>query len=306
MHIIDDLNQLHIDEPVVLTIGKFNGMHLGHRYLLEQVVERAHAIGGRSAAITFEPHPTLVLRPEIERVYLAPADERLRLIGATSLDLLFVLRFDEQLKSLSAEQFMRRVCDALRLRELWVGPEFRLGYRALGTVDVLRELGVELNYTVHPVAKLEVGGEPVSATRIRELLLAGDVDRVPELLGRAFAVAGEVVHGDHRGRTIGFPTANVAVDARHSLPADGVYACRVTIENGEEHPAVTNVGVRPTFGQLARTVEAHLLDWSGDLYGQTIRVAFVERIRGERRFSGIDELREQIGRDAATARDILG
>jgi riboflavin kinase/FMN adenylyltransferase len=306
MHIIDDLNQVHIDEPVVLTIGKFNGMHLGHRYLLEQVVERAHAIGGRGVAITFEPHPTLVLRPEIERVYLAPADERLRLIGATELDMLIVLRFDEQLMMVSAEQFMRRLCGALRLRELWVGPEFRLGHRAQGTVAVLQELGVELSYTVHPVAKLEVGGEPVSATRIRELLLAGEVDRVPELLGRAFAVAGEVVHGDHRGRTIGFPTANVAVGARHSLPADGVYACRVTVESGQEHPAVTNVGVRPTFGQQARLVEAHLLDWSGDLYGQTIRVAFVERIRGERRFSGVDELREQIGRDAAAARAILG
>jgi len=306
MRISNQFNQLHIDELVVLTIGKFNGMHLGHRYLLEQVVERAHAIGGRSAAITFEPHPTLVLRPEIERVYLAPADERLRLIEATGIDELVVLSFDEQLKSLTAEQFMQRVCDALRLRELWVGPEFRLGYRAQGTVAVLQELGAELGYTVHPVAKLEVGGEPVSATRIRELLVAGEVDRVPELLGRAFAVAGEVVHGDHRGRTIGFPTANVAVGKHHSLPADGVYACRVTIGNGEEHPAVTNVGVRPTFGQLARTVEAHLLGWSGDLYGQTIRVAFVQRIRGERKFRGIDELREQIGRDAAAARDILG
>lgn len=306
MHISHDFSQLNIDEPVVLTIGKFNGMHLGHRYLLEQVVERAHAIGGRSAVITFVPHPTLVLWPETERVYLAPADERLRLIEATGLDLLIVLTFDEQLKSLTAEEFMRRVCGALRLRELWVGPEFRLGYRAQGTVAVLQELGVELGYTMHPVAKLEVGGQPVSATRIRELLMAGEVERVQELLGRAFAVAGEVVHGDHRGRTIGFPTANVAVDAHHSLPADSVYACRVTLPNGEEHPAVTNVGVRPTFGHLARTVETHLLGWSGDLYGQTIRVAFVQRIRGERKFSGVDELREQIGRDAAAAREILG
>ena len=306
MQIIHDLSQTHVEEPVVLTIGKFNGMHLGHRYLLEQVVERAHAIGGRSAAITFDPHPTLVLRPEIERVYLAPAGERLRLIEATGIDVLIVLRFDEQLKSLTAEQFMRRVCGALRLRELWVGPEFRLGHRAQGTVAVLEELGQSLGYTVHPVAKLEVGGQPVSATRIRELLAAGDVERVPELLGHAFALAGEVVHGDHRGRTIGFPTANLAVDAHHTLPADGVYACRVTLPDGEEHPAVTNVGVRPTFGQLARTVESHLLGWSGDLYGQTIRVGFVKRIRGERKFAGIDELREQIARDARTAREILG
>lgn len=298
-------DQLHIAEPTVLTIGKFNGMHLGHRSLLEQIVARAQAINGVSAAITFEPHPTLVLQPQIARVYLAPAHERLQIMSATGLDHLITLTFDERLIRLTAEAFMQQVCTHINLKELWVGPEFRLGYRAQGTVEVLQALGKELGYTVQPITKFEIDGAPVSATRIRELLQHGFVDRVPELLGRRFAVVGEVVHGDHRGRTIGFPTANVAVGPQNLLPADGVYACEVTLADGAVHPAVTNVGVRPTFGALNRTVEAHLLDWSGDLYGQHIRVAFVQRIRGEQKFNGIDELKAQIARDADRARELL-
>lgn len=305
MQIYHSLTECHIAAPTALTIGKFNGMHLGHRSLLEQIVERARAIGGTSAAITFDPHPSLVLRPDLERVYLAPPAERLRLIESTGVEHLIVLRFTPEFAQTPAETFMRQLCGQIALRELWVGPEFRFGHRAQGTVAMLTELGRELGYHVEPVRKLEVGGEEVSATRVRNLLMLGHVDQLPALLGRSFAVVGEVVHGDHRGRTIGFPTANVAVDPHHLLPADGVYACEVTLADGSTHPAVTNVGVRPTFGVLNRTVEAHLLDWSGDLYGQTIRVAFITRIRGEQKFSGIDELRAQIGRDADRGRELL-
>lgn len=299
------LEQLNIPAPTVLTIGKFNGLHLGHRYLLEQIVGRAHEIGGTSAALTFEPHPTLVLQREIERVYLASPAERLAIAEATGLEHLITLTFNDQLMRRTAEEFMRDIRARINLKELWVGPEFRLGYKAHGTVAVLETIGRELGFQVMPVQKLDVDGEPVSATRIRALLQAGQVARVPALLGRAFAVIGEVVHGDHRGRTIGFPTANVAVDPQFLLPADGVYACDVTLPDGVAYPAVTNVGVRPTFGTLTRTVEAHLLNWSGDLYGQIIRVAFRERVRGEQKFSGIAELKAQIARDAETARNIL-
>ena len=305
MQIYDSLEHTQIAEPTVLTIGKFNGMHLGHQALLRQIVARAAEIGGASAALTFNPHPTLVLRPEIERVYLAPDAERVAIIAATGLQHLIVLRYDDALRQQTAEHFMRALCARVNLRELWVGPEFRLGYRAQGTVPVLEQLGRELGYQVHPITKLAVAGADVSATAIRELLQAGRVAEIAALLGRPFALTGEVVRGDQRGRTIGFPTANVAVGPQHLLPADGVYACRVTLPDGSEHPAVTNVGVRPTFGVLARTVEAHLLDWSGDLYDQTIRVAFHERIRGEQKFSGIDELRAQIGRDAQRGRELL-
>ncbi|WP_026369773.1 bifunctional riboflavin kinase/FAD synthetase [Kallotenue papyrolyticum] len=299
------LDQAATATPTILTIGKFNGMHLGHHYLLEQVVQRARAIGGLSMALTFEPHPTLVLQPEIERVYLAPERERLELMAATGLDRLVILTYDDALRRLSAEAFMTQVCRAIHVAELWVGPDFRMGYRAQGTLPVLTAIGERLGFAVHPVPPLLIDGAPVSATRIRELLHAGRVAEVPRLLGRPFTLEGEVVRGDQRGRTIGFPTANLAVDRHMVLPADGVYACMVRLPNGEQQPAVTNVGVRPTFGTLARTVEAHLLDWSGELYGQTLRVAFVERIRGEQRFSGIEALRAQIARDADQARALL-
>lgn len=305
MQLHTSLDSLRLAQPTILTIGKFNGMHRGHAYLLREVVGRARAINGTSAALTFEPHPALVLQPQIERVYLAPDAERVALMASSGLDHLITLPFDESLRRLTAEQFMDAIRARINVRELWVGPDFRLGYRAQGTVAVLREIGARSGFEVHAIAPLVIDGEPVSATRIRELLHAGCVGDVPPLLGRHFAVAGEVVHGDHRGRTIGFPTANVAVGERHILPADGVYACRVTLPDDSIHPAVTNVGVRPTFGVLSRTVEAHLLGWDGDLYGQPVRVAFIEHIRGEQRFSGIEELRAQIARDADRARDIL-
>jgi riboflavin kinase/FMN adenylyltransferase len=305
MQIHNSLEQVHIAEPVALTIGKFNGMHLGHHYLLAEVVARAGRLGGQSVALTFDPHPTLVLQPQHERVYLAPAEERLQLLAATGIDHLIVLRFDHELASITADQFMSRIVDHVNLRELWVGPDFRLGRRAHGTLDVLVELGTRLGYSVHPITPLTLDEAPVSATRIRELLQVGDVAAVPKLLGRPFTLAGLIVRGDQRGRTIGFPTANIAVGEHNVLPADGVYACRVELTDGTRQNAVTNVGVRPTFGVLNRTVEAHLLDWSGDLYGQMLRVMFWERLRGEQKFSGIDELKAQIVRDAARARQVL-
>lgn len=305
MHHYRSLEHVQITAPTVLTIGKFNGMHLGHQQLLAQVVAQARQIGGTSAALTFDPHPTLVLQPQIERVYLAPVAERLQLMNASGIDHLIVLTYDDILRQQTAEQFMRAVCERMNLKELWVGPEFRLGYKAQGTVEVLQQIGQQLGYTVHPIQKLEVKGAPVSASRIRQLLQAGHVEDIPPLLGRSFALVGEVVRGDQRGRTIGFPTANLAVGPQHLLPADGVYACRVALPDGSEHPAVTNVGVRPTFGMLSHTVEAHLLDWSGDLYDQIIRIAFVRRIRGEQKFSGIDALKAQIMRDVAHARELL-
>ncbi len=306
MQVYTALDQVKITTPTVLTIGKFNGMHVGHRYLLEQVAMRARTVGGTGMALTFDPHPSFVLHPQYERVYLAPEHERRDVIAATGIEHLLVLPFDQELAGWTAHEFMQRVCERVAVRELIVGPEFRLGHRAHGTIDVLRDIGTELGFAVHTIEPLQIDGARVSATRVRELVQAGAVDQVPALFGRAFAVEGPVVGGDRRGRTIGFPTANVAVDPQHVLPADGVYACRVTLPNGETHAAVTNVGVRPTFGLLQRTIEAHLLDWSGDLYDQVIWVAFIARVRGEQKFSGIDALKEQIARDAERTREVLG
>ncbi len=292
--------------PISLTIGAFDGIHLGHVRLISETRASAARIGGQSAVMTFEPHPDRVLRPTSERRHLSTLDERVRRIEALGIDHLFILRFDLALASIPAETFMEQICEAMDLRELWIGPDFRLGAGGRGNAAVLTEIGRRLGYTVHHVERVYQGDQPVSSTSIRQMLAEGAVDAAAQLLGRQFEVRGEVAHGDHRGRTIGIPTANVAVPGDHVLPADGVYACRVYLPGeAEGRPAVTNIGVRPTFGEQRHTFEAHVLDWSGDLYGQVVGVEFVRRLRGEQRFTGIEALLAQIHADIAAAREEL-
>ncbi len=306
MHMHYALESMRPDRPMALTIGAFDGIHLGHQRLIQQVRAAAARLDGESAVLTFDPHPDRVLYPERERRLLTMPEERARLIEALGIDHLLVLPFDRALAQVPAEAFMQAVCKAMALRELWVGPDARLGAGGRGTAPVLRELGQQLGYTVHEVQRLQVEDQIVSSTTIREALAEGQVAEAARLLGRPFAISGEVVHGDHRGATIGFPTANVAYAPEQLLPADGVYACRVLLpDDHDEYAAVTNVGLRPTFGSLRRTIEAYLLDWNGDLYGQTIRVAFLRRLRGEQKFSGIDALITQIKADVAAARKML-
>ena len=299
----DSLTGLLPRVPVALTIGAFDGIHLGHVRLISETRASAARLGGQSAVMTFEPHPDRVLHPTSERRCLTTLDERVRRIAALGIDHLFILPFDRALASIPAETFMEQVCQVMDLRELWIGPDFRLGAGGRGTATVLAEVGRRLGYSVHHVERVHHGDQLVSSTAIREMLVAGAVDAAAQLLGRLFEVRGEVVHGDHRGRTIGIPTANIAVPTDHLLPADGVYACRVYLPNeAEGRLAVTNIGVRPTFGEQRHTVEAHLVDWSGDLYGQILGVEFVRRLRGEQRFTGIEALLAQIHADIAAAR----
>lgn len=306
MHVYRTLQQLHVTVPTALTIGVFDGVHRGHQYLLGKVVERAHALAGASIALTFDPHPDTVLHPDRQHRYVCDLDQRIALIEQLGIDYLVVLAFDPAFAQQTAQQFMTQLCAHVELRELWVGHDFRLGYRGLGTVDLLATLGRELGYSVHPIGAELIADRPISSTLICQYLEAGDVAAARELLGHPFTVHGPVVHGDHRGRTIGFPTANLQTPPEQLLPAHGVYACYVQIGGeGAWLPAVTNVGVRPTFGVLNRTVEAHLLDWEGDLYGQMLHLQFVARLRGEQKFSGIDALVMQIRLDAAQAAQLL-
>lgn len=292
--------------PTALTIGVFDGVHRGHRALFEQVVNCARSLEGVSAALTFDPHPDAVLRPEQPRKLLCSVEERIRLIGLCGIEHLVVLPFDPAMARTSAEQFMQSLCSHIPLRELWIGHDFRLGYRGLGTFTVLQTLGEQLGYTTHAIPAALVEGEPVSSTRLRQQLLAGEVEAAAHGLGRYFTLTGRVVQGDQRGRTIGFPTANIEIQSGLLLPADGVYACWAQLDNDPTLlPAVTNIGVRPTFGVLAHSVETHLLHWQGDLYGHTLHVHFVARLRGEQRFSGIDALVAQIRQDAARAEQLL-
>lgn len=306
MQIHSTLAERFSSAPVVLTIGAFDGIHLGHQRLMAEVRAAAAGIQGTSVVMTFDPHPDRVLWPERERLYLTTLDERLRLLASLGIEHTIVLPFDQTLARVPAEAFMQRVCSAMELRQLWIGPDFRLGAGGRGTATVLAEIGRELGYTVRHVERVFLDEQPVSSTAIRMMLSEGDVEHAARLLGRRFELRGVVVHGDHRGRTIGIPTANIATAADQYLPTDGVYACYVVLPGESQgRPAVTNIGVRPTFDTKRRTVEAHLLDWNGDIYDATIVVQFVQRLRGEQRFSGIEALLAQIHADIATAREML-
>jgi riboflavin kinase/FMN adenylyltransferase len=310
MQIVHGLGTRITEQPTALTIGVFDGVHRGHQHLISHAIRRGQALGGQSAVLSFDPHPDLVIHPERRRLYLTSLDERAALLDKLGVDLLVIEAFDRALMALSAQAFMQRICGSLPLRELYVGSNFALGKGREGNIERLNEIGRELGYQVFEVEPLLLHGAIVSSTRIREHLRAGELEAVQPLLGRPYSLRGPIVEGDKRGRTIGFPTANIAVDELHLLPADGVYVCAVTVEaQGDAQAAryfgVANIGVRPTFAGMQRRVEVYLLDFSGDLYGRTLQIDLLQRLRPEQRFGGVDELVAQIQRDVADARAFL-
>ncbi len=308
MQIEHSLEQPLTNRPVVLTIGKFDGFHLGHQALIRTATERARARNFASAVLTFDPHPGQVLSPERNVRLLTSINERIEMIGSYDPDLLIIVPFTRTMMNTSAEECMRKICHALPLRELWTGANFVLGRNREGTLPRLIDIGRDMGYTVGSLAPVMVEGVPVSSSRVRRLLSDGIVETLSALMGRPYGIVGRVVQGDGRGRTIGVPTANLAVDPLRALPASGVYACCARTERAPDTPvpAVVNIGTRPTFGGEEQTIEAHLLDWNGNLYGQTLRLAFWQRLRGERKFGHVNELVAQIQRDIARAREVLG
>jgi riboflavin kinase/FMN adenylyltransferase len=256
-------------------------------------------------AVTFQPHPAAIGRPGTEPLAIQSLDERVRDLLASGLDLVVVLPFTTALASLGPDEFVEEVLvERLEATEVVVGANFRFGHKAAGDVGTLTEAGERYGFTTAAVALLELDGAPLSSSEVRTRIAAGDLAWVNRALDRPFSLSGEVVRGDARGQTIGFPTANVEVPAGRVLPANGVYAGYATVA-GERFAAVTNVGTRPTFAGDGITVEVHLLDVDRDLYGQHLEVSFVHRIREEQRFDGVDALVAQIGRDADTARTLL-
>jgi riboflavin kinase/FMN adenylyltransferase len=286
--------------PLALTIGVFDGIHRGHQHVLATVVARGRQLGLDAAALTFEPHPAQIVRPEHAPLLLTTLDERIPLLAAQGLDLLVIEPFTAALSRLRAAAFMERVCDALPLRELWIGWDFVLGHDREGTPAVLRQIGARLGFSVHIIERLATDGPRLSSTAARHALLEGDIDTATTILGRPYHLAGRVVRGDRRGSTIGVPTANLALPAGRLVPANGVYVCRAQVA-GAWRPAVTNIGVRPTFDGLRRTVEAHLLEFDGDLYDQPLTLQFLARLRAEHRFASVAELVAQIRRDVVAA-----
>jgi riboflavin kinase/FMN adenylyltransferase len=288
-----------------VAIGNFDGVHVGHRALLEATVRWARQHQGTAAALTFDPHPARVLAPERAPAALSTAAQKAELLGGLGLDAIAVLPFSLEVARLEPEEFVRRILVAeLGIQWVVVGEGFRFGRAQAGTVGRLEALGRELGFGVEAIAPVLLEGQPVSSSRVRDALAVGDVALARALLGRSYFVDGSVVRGDQRGRTLGFPTANLAL-ANELLPSRGVYAGRLRGPDGVWRPAVVNRGTRPTFGGEGETVEAHVLDFEGDLYGAGVRLAFEERLRGELRFSGAAALVAQIELDVARARALV-
>jgi riboflavin kinase/FMN adenylyltransferase len=290
-----------------VSIGVYDGVHRGHRYVLETLRSRAAGLGGiETAVVTFDPHPLELIAPEAAPRMLTTVDHRIELFAGGGIDVVAVLRFDAAIRDLSPARFVAEVVDdAMSARLVVVGEDFRFGKDRTGHVGLLRELGAAHGFETE-IVPLVGGDSPVSSTHIRALVAAGDVAGAAGALGRFHEVRGTVVPGDGRGRTIGVPTANIAVGDGLAVPARGVYAVRAGPVGEELLPGVANVGIRPTFGGDAETVEVHLLDVDRDLYGLVLRLAFVERIRAERRFEGVGLLVAQIGADIERARGLLG
>ncbi|HYN87403.1 MAG TPA: bifunctional riboflavin kinase/FAD synthetase [Ardenticatenaceae bacterium] len=285
----------------VLTIGSFDGVHLGHQALIEPVRRRAADLGAVPALLTFDPHPAAVLSPRGQPPLLTPLPHKLRLLDELGIELVALITFTRETAATRAVDFLRLLHTTLRIRELWVGPDFALGHKREGNLAYLQRWGHEHGVAVTAVEPVRIGGEVVSSSRIRARLQAGDVEGATQLLGRPPTVGGVVAQGDQRGRQIGFPTANVVPDPTVALPANGVYVTLAEVR-GERHPAVTNVGVRPTFGGARQLVETYLLDWQGDLYGHELAAHFLHRLRPEMKFDGIAALVAQIQADAEAAR----
>lgn len=293
----------------VVTIGTFDGVHVGHRAIMDTVVQRARALGGTAVVYTFDPHPRKVVSPERAPGLLTTLEQKLELIAASGIDLTVLEPFTTSFSDTPPEHFVRGYLHArVRPVEVYVGYNFRFGHHREGSMQMLTELGPWLGFAVTIIPEVTIAEEDVSSTRIRATLAEGEVEMAARLLGRPYPIRGPIVEGDRRGRTIGFPTANLRPE-NEILPAPGVYAGTVRFLDsgqpaaGSALPAVTNVGRRPTFQTEGGLVaEAHVLDFDGDLYGRRVEFSFEYRLRAERRFSSLDALKEQIGHDVKEAR----
>jgi riboflavin kinase/FMN adenylyltransferase len=287
-------------EPICATIGNFDGVHLGHQAILASVIGAAKQRSAPSLLITFDPHPLAVVAPSRGPKLLQTRRQKLEALEATKLDGILILPFDRELAALTGEEFFGSyLAQRIRFATVHVGSNFRFGRARGGDLRLLQEIGTQLDFSVVAVPPVSVDGEPVSSSAIRTAIDTGDVAKARAFLGRPFALTGEVVRGQGRGRTLGFPTANVAVD-NESVPRRGVYVTE-TMAFSTRFPSITNVGVRPTFGGTTLSVESHLIDVDEDLYGERVEVRFLARLRDETTFAGPAELADQLARDQAAA-----
>lgn len=315
VEVIDDIGaRPQLDSGSVVTIGAYDGVHVGHRTVIGEVKKMADQAGRPTALVTFDRHPASVVRPESAPLLLTDLDQKLELLDATGIDYVVVVRFDEERAMETAQDFVRSVLvECLQASCVVVGSDFHFGYKRRGNVELLTQMGSELGFVVDGLELVAADGSPahngdrVSSTLIRSLLSGGHLTRANEFLGRQHEVRGVVARGDARGRELGFPTANVSVPEHIQLPADGIYAGWYERPDGSRHPAALSLGRRPTIydDQPYRLLEAHLLDFDDDLYDEPARVSFTEWLRGEIKFGSLDELVTQIGLDCVAARGIL-
>ena len=289
-----------------VSIGAFDGVHLGHQALVRALVKSAHAANCPALLVTFFPHPAVILRGQSGPYYLTSPEERSALLDGLGVDRTLTLEFNRELAALSPYDFMSQLKARMGVSRLVVGYNFALGRGRTGDLPTLKQIGQQLDYELEVIQPVETGGMVVSSSQIRALLSEGEVERVAQALGRWFSVTGRVAHGDGRGRSIGIATANLEIWTEHALPSVGVYACWAWV-GSERREAVVNIGVRPTFEAqpVIPRVEAHLLDFDQDLYERDLRLEFVARLRSEQRFASITDLVDQIKRDITAARDQL-
>jgi len=286
----------------ILTIGSYDGLHVGHKKIIDRVREKALAINGTAVLMTFDPHPLRVIRPDKVVGMVTPVYLKKKLIEEAGIDVLFVLPFNDEFRLITPEEFVRRILvETLAIKGLIVGYDFKFGRQGKGTIDDLRTLSGRYGYSFEVQSPITLDGEKVGSNRIRKMIAEGEVEKAGRHLGRPYMIEGLVVPGEARGRSIGFPTVNLQTEFE-LVPKRGVYITSVRID-GVERPAVTNIGYNPTFDGTRRTIETHILDFSGDLYGKGAALYFLQRVRDEVKFRSVDELKTRIGADVRMARD---
>lgn len=306
MQIIRNLStkpQLH-HQRTILTIGSYDGIHRGHQEIIKTLKQSATKHNALTALITFYPRPKSILSPHLKTDYLTTVDEKLLIFAKLGLDITAILPFSVDFAQTPARKFIEQVVNAFHPIELWVGPDFKLGKGREGDIPYLQTLGQEFDFLVKVINLQLADDKVISSTRIRESLAKGQIKEVTELLGRYPFLLGKVVKGAQRGQKIGFPTANVAFNEEKLLPANGVYAVWITI-NQKHYAAVANIGVRPTFNEDVPTIEVHIFDFNQDIYGEMVQVDLVKYLRPETKFNGLPELIAQINKDVQSAKQIL-
>jgi riboflavin kinase/FMN adenylyltransferase len=301
MRLFHGTDNAEIARPTVLTLGVFDGLHLGHQLIMKTVVERARENGALPTVITFEPHPRAVLHPESAPPLLQTFDQKIEALGLLGIEQTIVIHFDKAFSEIRAEDFLRQVvADRLHAKAVYLGRGFAFGHKREGNIELLRRVSERLGFFADEVPEVRLRGRRIGSTRIREVLQQGRVNLARRMLGRPYGVEGQVIRGASRGATIGFPTANLHPQNR-VIPRGGVYVT-ATLIDGHWRRSVTNIGTRPTFGDATEaSVENYVMNWSGDLYGDVLRVRFLHRLRDEKRFGSVEELKRQIERDVTRA-----